>query len=592
MKKLSSVLLLMIGLTWLYPAEAQIPTAVAQKPSSASGDPEIARSIEHYMQRATSNGFAGAVLAARGDTVLLAKGYGFADRENKIAETVETVFSVGSITKQFTGAAILKLEMAGKLKVEDALAKYIKGVPDDKKSITLHHLLTHTAGFVDALGDDYEPTGRDEFIKLAMGSKLQSPPGARYSYSNVGFSLLGIVVELVSGKNYEDYLAEALFRPACMTRTGYLRPGFAKASLAVGYRDGQRWGTAMDRPWMADGPGWHLRANGGILSTLGDMHRWVRALQTDVVLNEAARKKYFAPHVREYPDGNSYYGYGWVTEKTPRGTTLIWHNGGNGIYNAYAGFEPENGVVVIVSSNIAGKISDTYADRIRRIVLGEYKALDEQRLAGFAGTYRLSTGAEIKVSFDENDTLTAAYTAAELVGPLAASGRESRAETERFDRKAKDMVTGALAGDFKALSAAWDEPFENVRTRASGYWGGMKTKSGDVNGIEILGTVDRPRNLLTYVRIDFARATRFLTCVWEKDGGRLTDLRESDGLERQFEPRSEEEFISPLIGASIIFRKETAGATVMVIKKGEKEFRAVKTPASLIPFFAGFEPRR
>jgi CubicO group peptidase (beta-lactamase class C family) len=569
MKRFPSVLLVIIGLVGLNSAAAQAPTA-------PSGDAELTRSIERYMQKAVANGFAGSVLAARGEAVILAKGYGFADRENKIAETADTVFSVGSITKQFTGAAILKLEMAGKLKVEDTLAKYIEGVPDDKKSITLHHLLTHTAGFIDALGDDYEPIGRDEFIKRAMGSKLQFPPGARYSYSNVGFSLLGIVVELVSGKNYEDYLAEALFRPAGMTRTGYLRPGFAKGDLAVGYRDGERWGTAMDRPWMSDGPGWHLRANGGILSTLGDMRRWVRALQTDTVLNEAARKEYFAPHVREYPEGNTFYGYGWVTEKTGRGTTLIWHNGGNGIYNAYAGFEPENGVVVIVSSNIAGKISDTYAERIRRIIFGEYKALDEGRLAGYTGTYRLATGAEIEVSFDENDMLTAVYKAAELVGPLAASGRENRAETERFDRKTKDMVSGALGGDFKALAAAWDEPFEQVKARASAYWGGKITRFGEVTAIEILGTVDRPRNFLTYARIDFARKTQFLTCVWEKDGGRLTDLRESDGLERQFEPRSDEEFVAPPIGASIVFRKEPTGPVVMILKKGEKELRAVK----------------
>jgi len=571
MKKFPSAILLIISLAWLNPAAVK-----AQSPAAVPGDAEIARSIDRYMQKAAARGFAGSVLAARGDAVILAKGYGFADRENKIAETADTVFSVGSITKQFTGAAILKLEMAGKLKVEDALAKYIKGVPDDKKGITLHHLLTHAAGFIDALGDDYEPIGRDEFVKRAMASKLQSPPGARYSYSNIGFSLLGIVVELVSGKNYEDYLAEALFRPAGMIRTGYLRPKFVKTDLAVGYRDGERWGTAMDRPWTSDGPGWHLRANGGVLSTLGDMHRWVRALQADTVLNEAARKKYFAPHVREYPEGKTYYGYGWVTEKTGRGTTLVWHNGGNGIYNAYAGFEPENGVVIIVSSNIAGKISDVYAERIRRIVLGEYKALDEQRLAGYAGIYRLATGAEIEVSFDENDTLTAGYKAAELVGPLAASGRESRAETEPFDRKTKDMVTGALAGDFKALATAWDEPFEQVKARASVYWGGKKTRFGEVKAVEILGTVDRPRNFLTFARIDFARKTQFLTCVWKKDGGRLTDLRESDALERQFEPRSDEEFAAPVIGASIVFRKETGGAMVMIIKKSEKEIRAVK----------------
>jgi CubicO group peptidase (beta-lactamase class C family) len=543
---------------------------------------DLGKKIDRYMQKAEANGYCGSALVARGENIILAKGYGLADRENRIKETADTVFSIGSITKQFTGAAILKLEMMGKLSVSDPIGKYWGDVPADKKEITLHHLLTHTAGFQGALGDDYDPIGREDFIKLALGSKLLFKPGERYEYSNVGFSLLGIIVELVSGEGYEDFLYEQLFNPAGMERTGYVRPGFAKTELAVGYRGGERWGTALARPWRPEGPGWHLRGNGGILSTVGDMHRWYLALQKDAVLSAEAKKKYFTPYVKEYPDGNSYYGYGWVIQKTERGSTLIWHNGGNGIYNAFMGFEPENDLVAVVSSNISGKISDDYADKIEQIMAGEYKELDERVLGEYAGTYRFASGAEIGVRFDENDNLLATYRAKELVVPLAASGNEVKEEVERYDHRVEEMLKGALAGDYAALAAAWGEPVESAKPRASAFWSGKKKELGEVKGLAALGTVTRPRNLLTYVRVDFDKGSRFFTYVWDKESGRLQEMRESENLERQFEPKSQDEFFSPPIGTTIIVQKDEKGELVLVIKKNGTETRArkAKAPAS------------
>jgi CubicO group peptidase (beta-lactamase class C family) len=543
----------------------------------------LGQKIDRYMQKAEANGYAGSVLVARGDNIILAKGYGLADRENKVKQAAETIFSIGSISKQFTGAAILKLEMMGKLSVNDPISKYFGEVPADKREITLHHLLTHTAGFEGALGDDYDPIGREDYVKLALGSKLLFKPAERYEYSNVGFSLLGIIVELVSGQNYEDFLYEALFKPAGMEKTGYVRPRFAKSELAVGYRGGERWGTAFDRPWRPEGPGWHLRANGGILSTVGDMHRWFLALRKDAILSASAKQKYFAPHVKEYADGNSYYGYGWVTQKTDRGANLIWHNGGNGIYNAFMGFEPENDLLIIASSNIAGKISDNYAERIEKIVAGDYKELDEGVLKEYSGTYRLTSGAEIEAWFDENDNLQVTYRAKELVGLLAASGKEDKDEAERYDRKAEEMLKTALAGDYAALAAAWGEPVEEVKMRASAFWGAKKKELGEVKALESLGTVARPRNLLTYVRVDFAKNFEFFTYVWDKENGRLLEMRESENLERQFEPRSQDEFVSPAIGTVIVFQRDEEGNLDLVIKKNGVETRARKEKARSSP---------
>ena len=537
---------------------------------------DLGQRVDRYMQKAEANGYAGSVLVARGENIILAKGYGLADREKRVKQTTQTVFSIGSITKQFTGAAILKLEMMGKLSVADPIGKYFGDVPPDKKEITLHHLLTHSAGFKGALGDDYEPIGREEFVKLALGSELLFKPGESYEYSNVGFSLLGIIVELVSGKNYEDFLYEEIFKPAGMERTGYLRPGFVKSELAVGYRDGERWGTALDRPWRPEGPGWHLRANGGILSTVGDMHRWYLALKNNLVLSAGAKQKYWAPHIKEYADGNSYYGYGWVTQKTERGANLIWHNGGNGIYNAFMGFEPENDLVIIASSNIAGKISDNYAERIGQIVAGGYKELDERVLEEYTGTYRLSSGAEIEARFDENDNLLATYRAKELVALLAASGKEVKEEVERYNQKAEEMLKAVLAGEYAALAAAWGEPIEEVRQRASSFWEAKKKELGEVQNLEVLGTVARPRNLLTYVRLNFAVRSDFFTYIWDKKSGRLLEMRESGNLERQFEPTSQDEFFSPAIGTTIVFQKDEKGNVVLTIRKNGTKARAGK----------------
>jgi CubicO group peptidase (beta-lactamase class C family) len=554
--------------------------ALMAKPGQVRpADPaDLARSIDHYMQKAAANGYAGSILAARGEKIILAKGYGLADREKKIAQTAETVFSIGSITKQFTGAAILKLEMAGKLSVTDPIAKFFHGVPADKSGITLHQLLTHTAGLPDALGDDYESIGREAFLKRAMESRLLSKPGARYAYSNVGYSLLGIIIELVSGKGYEDYLREAIFAPAGMNRTGYLRPGFAEADLAVGYQNDERWGSARTRPWMADGPGWNLRANGGILSTVGDMHRWFLALRGEKVLSAAAKAKYFAPHVKEYADENSYYGYGWTVQKTGSGTTLIQHNGGNGIYNAVMAFIPETDFMVVASSNVAGKISDRVADRIRQMAEEGFRAMDEKLLAEYAGTYRLDAAGGFEVRFDENGILSASFASAPLVRLLSGTGRERDEETTPFDVRAKDALAGALNGDYKVLASAWGEPLDAVQKRAAAFWGGLTKRFGAPTRIEILGTVDRPRSLVTYARVDFARAVRFPVFIWSKDGGRLADAAVRESLEREFEPAGDGIFIvPPPIGAEIRFGRDEHGAPLLVIRKNDRDIKARKT---------------
>jgi CubicO group peptidase (beta-lactamase class C family) len=313
---------------------------------------ERAAEIDQYLKTLEGKGFAGTVLAALRGKVILERGYGLAHRERRIPVTTDTVFPIGSITKQFTAAAILKLQMQGKLSVDDSIAKFVSGVPPDKAGITLHHLLTHSAGLLGNYGpSDFEPVTREELIKRIMDAPLNADPGSVYDYSNAGYSLLAAVVEIVSGQPYEGYLSANLFAPAGMTRTGYRLPKWPRDSIAQGYVSGKAWGSVYSRYAEQNGPFWNLLGNGGIHSTVKDMYRWHKALEQGAILSEELRRKAYSRHIPEDEDGYSYYGYGWAIFDTPWGTDLITHNGGNGIFFAdFLRFLKDDACIVFLTS--------------------------------------------------------------------------------------------------------------------------------------------------------------------------------------------------------------------------------------------------
>ncbi len=323
--------------------------------------------IINYLDQLEDNGFSGSVLVAQHGKILLEKGYGYSDRENKVKYTETTVSTIGSITKQFTGAAILKLEMEGKLSVTDKLSTYFENVPNDKKDITLHHLLTHSAGLPPAIGDDYEKITTKEFMQKTLSRELLFNPGTEYEYSNVGYSVLGIIIEKLSGMSYEAYLSENLWIPVGMYQTGYQMPSFG--DIAVGYRKDRKWGRTTERAWANDGPYWHLRANGGVLSTVQDMYKWHLALLENKILDENAKKKLYGKHIEEGEGAGSYYGYGWAIFPTPRNTELIAHNGGNGIFFADMWRYLEEDITIIVMTNSVKRSYERMTSQIAGILL-------------------------------------------------------------------------------------------------------------------------------------------------------------------------------------------------------------------------------
>jgi len=221
--------------------------------------------INTYLSELGKAGFYGSVLVELNGNKVISKGYGFSDKEHSIKNDPTIIFSTGSITKQFTATAILKLEMQDKLSTDDKISKYFENLPKDKENISIHDLLRHQSGLESNVGSDFDKISQTDFIDKVMNSSLLFESGTRFSYSNIGYSLLAIIIEKVSGTTYENYLYENLWKPAQMEFTGYSRPNFDNNKIAIGYyKDGKVWGKSTDKNWDIDAPYWHLKGNGGI----------------------------------------------------------------------------------------------------------------------------------------------------------------------------------------------------------------------------------------------------------------------------------------------------------------------------------------
>jgi CubicO group peptidase (beta-lactamase class C family) len=286
----------------------------------------------------------------------------------------DTVYDLMSMTKQFTAAAILKLETMGRLRVSDPISRYVGPVPADKRRITLRMLLTHTSGLPAALGDDYDVLSRDQMLAEAMAAPLQAPPGREFHYSNVGYSVLAAIVERTSGISYERFLARHLLAPAGMTQTGYVLPRWRRERVAVEYdRRGRPHGRPFDHPWAEDGPYWNLRGNGGLLSTARDMARWQRGLDGDAVLSRREKRKLFRPRVPIPVEGYEGFraGYGWAV-----GHGIATHSGGNGwSYGVVARFVDERTTVFWISNRAASARRWDLHALARRLTLGIQRSL-------------------------------------------------------------------------------------------------------------------------------------------------------------------------------------------------------------------------
>ena len=436
-RTLLAVLALALGLTTVAPAADPIPPT----PSAAERMDQVAQFYVDTRQ------FMGAVLVAHGDHVLFRKAYGSANLEWNVPNTVDARFRIGSVTKQFTAAAILLLEERGKLKLDDPVGKYYEDAPASWSAITLHHLLTHTSGIPNFTSfpdyDDTEPlpTTPAELVKRFRDKPLEFTPGTEMRYSNSGYVLLGVVIEKASGVDYAQFLATNIFEPLAMKDSGYESNTALLPHRAAGYTPGPK-GIAnasyvhMTVPYSA----------GALYSTVEDLHRWTRGLFAHKVISAASLAKMLTPAKNDYALG--------ISVGTNDIGRVVQHGGGISGFNSQLTYYPESQVMIVALSNLNGGGASAIADKLGQLAHGKPVVLQSERktvkvpratLAKYAGSYQLRPGFDLSFSID-GDSLAVQATGQPRM-PLAAESSTKffalpiEADFE-FQVDAKGKVTG------------------------------------------------------------------------------------------------------------------------------------------------------
>ncbi len=365
---------------------------------------EMTTYLEAYLE---TSFFMGSVLIARAGEVLLSQGYGMANLEHGVANSPQTKFRLGSVTKQFTAAAILQLQDLGLLKVDSPISTYLPDYPQGG-AITVHHLLTHTAGipnytsFPDYIQKQRTAMTLDEIIAWFSDKPLEFTPGERYSYSNSGYTLLTNLIEAVSAQSYADYLQHHIFEPLGMTHSGYDQSAPIVPHRASGYapaEEGYQNAAFIDMSIPSGA--------GGLYSTVEDLYQWDQALYTNAVLSESSRQMIFAPAVgMGEENGNADYGYGWVIDHAYE-RDRVGHGGRIDGFTSSIARYPNEQVVIIVLSNLETAPVARINNDLAAILFGrEYTfpqqrqtiALDPAIYETYIGDYEFSPGIILSVT--------------------------------------------------------------------------------------------------------------------------------------------------------------------------------------------------
>lgn len=337
-----------------------------------------------------------AVLVMQDGKPVLRKGYGLANVELGVPIQPDMVFELGSITKQFTAASILLLAERGQLSLGDDLTKYLPDFPTHGKTITIEHLLTHTSGIPSYTGlPEWLPKVREDFtpqqiIDLFKDKPLEFEPGEKWAYNNSGYILLGAIVEKVTGKSYEDFVEQEIFKPLGMARSCYGNnseivagrvDGYDKdAASPSGYRRADY--VSMTQPYAA----------GSLMSTVDDLARWDEALTGGRLLKPASLERMFTP-VDLRSGRSTGYAYGWAIGEYA-GRKIIEHGGDINGFTTDILRVPEARLLVVILSNNTGTDNRPLAFQIAAKALGRpteewpVLALDEKKMDEYVGVYR------------------------------------------------------------------------------------------------------------------------------------------------------------------------------------------------------------
>lgn len=317
------------------------------KGKSGNPDLKVTHKIRSYVEKQEELGFKGSVLVSKSDTIIYTANVGEENRSEKLA------YYIGSLSKQFTAAAIVRLYEDGLLSLDDTLDNFFEKVPDDKRKITIHHLLTHTSG----LPDNYVVDGisdRQEAINAILTEPLENEVGVTFSYSAEGYNLLAIIVEIVSGKQFEAFVEYFVIKPMQLKHTGFWGLEESHVSFAPFSNDGML--KRLPENVYANGKSivnYGYKGSTGMYATLDDLYQWIKSLRGYKCLSERVAELLFEPNIVVRGDSinGTFYGYGWFVQIENGIRKEIRHGGSEeGFHNGIVRWT-HSGYTIIVLSN-------------------------------------------------------------------------------------------------------------------------------------------------------------------------------------------------------------------------------------------------
>ncbi len=343
-------------------------------PGSLAGADQPADAVDQFvraeMEKQHIPGLA--LLVSREGIPIRAQGYGMSDVELQVPVKPETVFQSGSVGKQFTATAVMMLVEEGRIGLDDPLTKFFLDAPAAWKQVTVRELLSHTAGFTDYpksfnFRKDFT---EDEVLKIVEGIPLAYPPGTKWSYANLGYATLGILIHKVTGKFYGDFLQERIFRPLDMRTTRIISEADIIPNRAAGYRLVK--GELKNQEWVA--PMINTTADGSLYFSILDLAKWDAALYTEKLLKRSSLEQMWT--VAKLSNGQpnqDHYGFGWSIE-TRNGHKVIGHGGSWQGFKTHISRYVDDKLTVVVLINQADAEPGPITDRVAEMYLaGEAK---------------------------------------------------------------------------------------------------------------------------------------------------------------------------------------------------------------------------
>ena len=547
---------------------------------------DVQKNIDQLLKQYNEYGqLNGSVLVADKGRVVYEKGFGMANMEWGIPNGPDTKFRIGSITKQFTATLILQLVEEGKIKLDGKLSDYLPDYRKDTGSkVTIHQLLNHTSGIPSYTSNrEFFPKhSRDaysvpDFVKTFASGDLEFEPGSKFSYNNSGYTLLGAIIEKVSGKNYETVLSERILKPLGMTNTGYDHHATILEKRASGYQKARE--GFINAPYLDMSLPYSA---GSIYSTVDDLYKWEQALHEGTVLKPESRNLMFTP-------GLSNYGYGVGIDdralgKTDQKIKVISHSGGINGFNSLMTRAVDKRQTVIILDNVGfgqyqGKITDSIiallnglpADPPKRSIAEALLkiAVDKDAVTAIAEYRKLKAANSPTYDFSEGELNLLGY---QLMGL-----KRVKDAIEVF--KLNVEMYPAASNPYDSLGEAYLEDGQKDLALVN-YKKAVELNPGNSNAVAIVRRLEGKE-----VKVDTAGFDAYVGDYQVTERMVLTITKEGDKLFGQFpgqpkvtlEPVSATEFSVPEVKANVKFEKDASGVvTGLILTQGARIANAKK----------------